>query len=337
MPRFQSATITPGLDTGPASGGLLVTPQGAFKTNSLSLRRLIGFAYDLQDREISGPESLDSERYSIIAQAEEVPAVPEEMDQFRVMVQELLAQRFGLEFHWETERLKALALLRVAETRGLKRAAASDPGPILRMRNANSISVGNAALDPLFTSWLSTRFDRPIVNRTNLSGNYTFDLEWGFDATFDGRSGEALKRALEMQLGLTLEALETDIERMVVDRVDRPTGLEPGLMETAIDLEIFDRYVGRYALPGASIMRVLRDGARFFSQMEGQEPIEIFPASETEFFPRVIPARIEFILDDDRRATGLVLHQSGRKIRAPRMGDAIMDSWSTSIDSWPAS
>jgi uncharacterized protein (TIGR03435 family) len=132
----------PGLDTGTAAGGLLVTPQGVFTTNRLPLRRLIGVAYDLQDTEIVGPESLDSDRYSITAQAEEVPALPEEIDQFRVMVRELLVERFGLEFHWETRLSKALALLRGADTRGLKPAADSDPGPILRMRNANSISVG---------------------------------------------------------------------------------------------------------------------------------------------------------------------------------------------------
>ena len=317
MPRFQNATITPGFDTGPASG-LLVNPQGAFTTNNLPLRRLIGFAYDLQDSEIAGPETLDSKRYSITAQAEEVPALPEEIDEFRLMVRELLAERFRLEFHWETQPSKALALLRGADPPGLKRAAASDPGPILRLHDASSISVGNAALEPLFTSWLSTRFGRPIVNRTGLSGNYNFALKWESEAASD----EPLKEALQAQLGLTLEAIETDIERMVVDRVDRPTDLEPGPVEVEIDLEIFDRYVGHYAFPGASIMSVSRDGAKLLSQLTGQGPVEIFPASETEFFPKALPARVKFVVDDDGRATALVLHQGGREIYAPRTDDA---------------
>ena len=332
MPGFRSATITPGFDTGPETG-LLVTPQGAFTTNNLPLRQLIGFAYDLQDPEISGPESLDSERYSIRAQAEEVPALPEEIDQFRLMVRQLLAERFGLKFHRETQPSKALALLRGADTPGLKPAAASDPGPVLRLRNANSIRVGNAALEPLFTSWLSTRLGAPIVDRTGLSGNYSFDLTWGPDVADDeldaGIGGEprepsdaALKSALRAQLGLTLEVIETDIDRMVVDRVHRPADLEPGPVEVEMDLGLFDRYVGRYAFPGASIMSVSRDGAKLFSQLTGQRPIEIFAASETEFFPKVIPARIKFVVDNYGRATALVLHQGGRDIHAPRMDDA---------------
>ena len=332
MPGFRSATITPGFDTGPETG-LLVTPQGAFTTNNLPLRRLIGFAYDLQDPQISGPETLDSERYSISAQAEEVPALPEEIDQFRLMVRELLADRFGLQFHWETRQSKALGLLRGADTTGLKPASASDPGPVLRLRNANSISVGNAALEPLFTSWLSTRFGAPIVNRTGLGGNYNFDLKWESYAAEDERDAstegevkeqrdQALKEALQAQLGLTLEVIETDIERMVVDQLHRPTDLEPGPVEVEIDRDLFDRYVGRYVFPGASIMSVSRDGAKLFSQLAGQRPVEIFAASETEFFPKAVPARIAFVVDDAGRATALVLHQGGRKIYAPRVHDA---------------
>jgi uncharacterized protein (TIGR03435 family) len=322
MPRFRSAAIAPGFDTGPASG-LLVNPQGAFNTNNLPLRRLIGFAYDLQDPEIVGPESLDSERYSIAAQAEQVPALPEEIDQFRLMVRELLAERFGLDFHWEIQRSNALALLRGADTPGLRRAVASDPGPVLRLRAASSISVGNAALEPLFTSWLSTRFGTPVIDRTGLSGGYNFDLKWESKEPGD----DALKEVLQTQLGLTLEAIETDIERMVVDRLDRPTDLEPIPIEVDIDLAILDRYVGHYALPGASIMSISRDGAKLLSRLTGQGPVEIFPASETDFFAKAIPARVRFVVDGKGRALALALRQSGREIHAPRVDDAAAERW----------
>ncbi len=200
MPRFRSATIRRGFDIG-AAAGVLADARGTFTTNSLPLRSLIGFAYDLQDPQISGPEALDSERYSITAHPEEVPAVPGDIVAFRLMVRELLAERFDLQFHWETRPSRALALVRCAEAGGLKRAAESDPGPVLRLRDASSINVGNAALEPLFTSWLSTRLGMPVVDRTGLSGSYSFDLSWDGDAAEDGPSREALKNALEAQLG----------------------------------------------------------------------------------------------------------------------------------------
>jgi uncharacterized protein (TIGR03435 family) len=314
MPQFRSAIITPGFDTGPESG-LLVNAEGVFTTNNLPLRRLIGFAFDLQDPEITGPPSLDSERYSITAHAEQVPALPQEIDQFRVMTQVLLAQRFAFEFHWETRRSRALALLRSSDAVGLKRAAPSDPGPILRLRDGSSIRVGNAALKPLFTGWLSAQLGVPVLDLTGLTGNYSFDLKWESEEP----SAEALKAALLAQLGLTLTATETDIERMVVDRVGRPSDLEPLPIELKIEPAVLDRYVGAYALPRTSIMRISRDGTRLLSQLDGQRPIEIFPASEREFFAKLVPARIQFVVSDAGKATALVLHQGGRTIDAPRL------------------
>jgi uncharacterized protein (TIGR03435 family) len=313
LPHFGSAVITPGFDTGPESG-LLVNAEGVLTTNNLPLRRLIGFAYELQDPEIVGPASLDSDRYSITARAERAPLLPQEIDQFRVMVQGLLAQRFGLEFHLETSRARALALLRRRDAPGLKRAAASDSGPLLSVRDASSIKVGNAALTPLFTGWLSTQLGLPVVDRTELAGNYTFKLKWE-----KGPTQDALATALQAQLGLTLEAIETDVERMVVDRVLPPSDLEAQPVEKPIAPALLDRYVGRYALPRSSVLRISRDGARLFAQLDEQKAIEVFAAGDTEFFGKAVPARIKFVVADAGVATALELHQGGRAVHAPRI------------------
>jgi hypothetical protein len=187
----------------------------------------------------------------------------------------------------------------------------------LRLRDASSIRVGNAALDPLFTAWLSTRLGIPVVDRTSLTGAYNFDLKWETELR-----AETLSPVLEAQLGLTLEPIETDIERLVVDRVLRPSDLEPNPLEKEIAPAILDRYVGSYALPRASIIRISRDGTRLLAQFDGQRAIEVFAASETEFFAKVIPARIEFVAADAGEATGLVLYQAGRATRAVRIGRA---------------
>lgn len=307
--------IAAGFDTGPDSG-LLVNVHGQFSTNNLPLRRLIGFAYDRQDPEIIGPPSLDSERYSITAQAEQVPALPQELDQFRLMARELLAQRFALEFHFATARSPALALVRCGEALGLLRAAAADPGPILSLREAHSIRVGNAALKPLFTGWLSTQLSMPVVDRTELIGNYNFDLKLATEP-----SPEALKAELRAQLGLTLEPIEADVEQMVVDGVRPPSELEPQPVEKQLEPALLDRYVGRYALPRASVMRISREGGRLLAQLDGQRAVEVFAASETEFFGKVIPARIVFVVGGAGAATALVLHQGGRATHALRLAD----------------
>src|SRR5215831_4224683 len=136
-PRFRHATIALGFDTGPEAR-LLVNPRGEFSTSNLPLRQLIGFAYDLQAPDIAGPESLNSERYSIVAQAEATE--PEkDIGRFRLMARGLLAERFELEFHWGKQRIRALALDRVADVLIARRASASDPGPILELQGPSSI------------------------------------------------------------------------------------------------------------------------------------------------------------------------------------------------------
>src|SRR5262249_2485847 len=156
---------------------LLVNPSGEFSASNLPLRQLICFAYDLQAPDIAGPESLDSERFSIAAQAE--AAEPEkDIGRVRLMARGWLAGRFELGLRWEKQRAYGLALDRVADILITKRAGPSDRGPVLELPGPSSVRVSNAALAPLFTSWLATRLGTRIINRTGLLGSFTFELAW---------------------------------------------------------------------------------------------------------------------------------------------------------------
>ncbi|MFO7865747.1 MAG: serine hydrolase [Candidatus Aminicenantes bacterium] len=90
---------------------------------------------------------------------------------------------------------------------------------------------------------------------------------------------------------------------------------------TAIELpeEILERYVGEYQLAPDFILSVTQEGTRIFTQATGQQRVEIYPSSETEFFLTVVKAEIHFILDDNGAVTGLVLHQDGRKMPAEKI------------------
>jgi len=84
-----------------------------------------------------------------------------------------------------------------------------------------------------------------------------------------------------------------------------------------IDRAILDRYVGRYTAPGV-LIDVTREGASLFAELNRQGRVEIFPTSATEFLPKVVPARIEFVVDERGRPTTLVLRRGGREISALR-------------------
>jgi uncharacterized protein (TIGR03435 family) len=75
--------------------------------------------------------------------------------------------------------------------------------------------------------------DRPVLDKTNLSGRYDFDLEWTPDDTqFGGNLPPVLPEnaekpdlfaALQQQLGLRLDSSRAPIDGIVIDSVQKPT------------------------------------------------------------------------------------------------------------------
>jgi uncharacterized protein (TIGR03435 family) len=82
--------------------------------------------------------------------------------------------------------------------------------------------------------WLLQRaiLDRPVVDKTGLSGWYDFDLEWAPDETqfggglppaSEGSQSPPLFEAIQQQLGLKLEATRGPVAALVVDQAERPS------------------------------------------------------------------------------------------------------------------
>jgi hypothetical protein len=59
-------------------------------------------------------------------------------------------------------------------------------------------------------------------------------------------------------------------------------------------------------------------GDRPFAQLGEQPAFEVFAVSDTEFFYRVVDARLTFELGPDDQPTALVLHQNNRDQRGTR-------------------
>lgn len=80
-----------------------------------------------------------------------------------------------------------------------------------------------------------------------------------------------------------------------------------------IDYNIYDRYVGQYKLGRnqAAVFTITREGDHLFVRLTGQEAIEIFPESKTEFFCTVVDAQITLETNETGAAVALILHQNG--------------------------
>jgi CubicO group peptidase (beta-lactamase class C family) len=86
-----------------------------------------------------------------------------------------------------------------------------------------------------------------------------------------------------------------------------------------VDPKIYDAYVGEYELGPGFVLTVTREGDRLMMQATGQGKAEAFPASETNFFFKVVRADITFVKDAAGLVTHLVLNQNGRQVNAKKI------------------
>ena len=107
----------------------------------------------------------------------------------------------------------------------------------------------------------------------------------------------------------------------VAAEVGPPNAATPSEARVSINLDsaVLDHYTGDYQLAPTAVLTVTREGTQLFAQLTGQPKVEIFAQSETEFFYKVVKARISFESDSQGRTTGLVLHQNGRNMNAQRI------------------
>jgi CubicO group peptidase (beta-lactamase class C family) len=82
--------------------------------------------------------------------------------------------------------------------------------------------------------------------------------------------------------------------------------------------EALDPYVGRYDYGGATLT-VSKEGHRIFAQLTGQPRFEIFPKSETEFFWKVVEARVTFVKNEKGEVIKAIHHQGGSVIDASKL------------------
>jgi uncharacterized protein (TIGR03435 family) len=239
-----------------AGAGSPSGPDRYAQTNA-SLRDLVADAYHVQRYEVVGGPTwfTGSVRFDVVAKASFVPS-PEQM---RLMLQRLLAERFMLRVHREMREMP-IYVLHLARTDGrlgtkLKRTTvdcvaihadrqrrgeraplplrAEDqpacgsfqrgmPGPsgITLRYQASGLTLRELA------AWLSPYVGRPVIDRTNLLGDFDLDLAFhpGEVALSPSPVDEPVLvfTALQEQLGLKLESSREPVDVLVVDSAQLP-------------------------------------------------------------------------------------------------------------------
>jgi uncharacterized protein (TIGR03435 family) len=257
-PTFDVATIKPN-NSATSMQGLTMNGRN-FATRGSSLLDLITFSYGVQAKQIVGaPDWIDKDRYDIAA-VPDIDGAPN-TDQLRSMVRKLLADRFKLTSHKEQRDLSAYVLTVAKGGQKLKPTELKGPLPGLGFRPTTgglTLNMANGTMDDL-TSFLQVLvLDRPVVNRTDISGKYDLVVKFTPDDTqFHGHpprlpgnsasgsttttasgSGAAttgaavsdttetfpdLYQAFQQQVGLKLQAEKTAVDVIAIDHVEKPS------------------------------------------------------------------------------------------------------------------
>jgi uncharacterized protein (TIGR03435 family) len=113
-PTFEVASVKPaeapsgmGMMRVMMRGGPGSPDPGQITYSNVSLKNVLTIAYAVKGYQINGPKWLDSERFDIVAKI----AKGSTKEQFQLMLQNLLAERFKLTLHHETKELPMYALV----------------------------------------------------------------------------------------------------------------------------------------------------------------------------------------------------------------------------------
>ena len=249
-PSFEVATIKPSPLSDPhrikvaASGGPGTKDPGRWTAENITVQDLILTAFEIQPFQVTGA-SLPGDRFDIQAKVPE-GATKEQLQQ---MIQSLLAERFGLEFHRER---KDSGAYRLVVTKGGPKLAEAKPrdSNVSPARVEGALKEGKDGFPELppgvpiqlstrgviirqavdesiaaLASMLARQVEKPVTDATGLAGRYDFVLKWkatGRQAPISHGGSSAvnplgedlapdLMNALQEQLGLRLESAKGEV------------------------------------------------------------------------------------------------------------------------------
>ncbi len=90
-------------------------------------------------------------------------------------------------------------------------------------------------------------------------------------------------------------------------------------VDAVVDAATLQAYVGTYQLAPAFSIAITRQDTKLFGQATGQPPFELFPTSNTQFYLKVVDARVTFVKNDKGDVEQLILHQNGQDMPGKRV------------------
>jgi uncharacterized protein (TIGR03435 family) len=232
QPSFEVASIRP---SRPESRNFdWDDSPGRVSITGYTLRRMIRAAYGLKSdaQVLGGPKWIDSERFDIVAKADDAETAKmqkmSDADWVRersLMLQSLLAERFQLQVRRDTRVLPAYALVVLHSGIKFRPAKPNEDGDLSGWGGHLEATATTMDAFADYLNGVRELADRVVLNRTSLKGAYDFNLDWSRDRG-DGGSQDSefpgLYTALEEQLGLKLAPERVSTEVVIVESASEP-------------------------------------------------------------------------------------------------------------------
>lgn len=261
--EFEVASVRP--DTGPFkppsfafSADDSFVQTGGLVHADFSLSTYITFAYKLwpSDEQMTAmlaplPKWVSTDRFQIEARTDANAT----KDQMRLMMQSLLANRFGLKVHFEMHEVPVFAMMLSKPGRLGPKLHPHAEGPacdvalppvvkgappnldifpwscgengMTQLPNHDLLMGSRDTTMELIGDALPSlgKLGRPVVDHTGLSGRFDFQVEFSMEATNakPDAEGTPFLEAAKEQLGIKLEPAKAQLETIVVDHVERPS------------------------------------------------------------------------------------------------------------------
>lgn len=245
-PAFEVASVKPSPPRYPmlvgATGGPGSNDPERYRAQNFDLGGLVEVAYGINRYQLSAPDWVQDLRFDVEAKLPRGATA----EQFQLMMQNLLQERFAMRAHRETREMQGYELAiykngpRIRESTepfpkdpgidGASMPVDGDGFPILPpgrfpwwTTGANGHTrrrVANMSMEE-FVRDLSMQLQGPVIDSTGLKGKYDFTLSWVFGTPRADAGGIDIFGALQQQLGLKLDKRKEPVEVIVVDHIER--------------------------------------------------------------------------------------------------------------------
>ena len=251
-PTFEVASIKPATALGPMGmqanrkGGPGTADPGRYTCENCPVSWVLSEAYDLQPFQYAGPDWLHNVRFDFAAK---IPAGTTK-EAFRLMLQNLLAERFQLVAHRMKKEMPVYELTVAKNGPKFGESVPKDapvengpPGKLEKDRDGFPVLTGGTSMAVMpgharirsenqTMAWLvrmlSGQLQGPVIDATGLPAKYDFVVSWAFGEN-NAAGGEpgldpyvpALIRALESQLGLRVVQKKGQAEVLAIDHMEK--------------------------------------------------------------------------------------------------------------------